>query len=59
MIIVSNVSASISGVLEPAGRDNSTGVISSQYLKDATDPRVFVRPFDPTTQESLALELGP
>jgi ABC-type branched-subunit amino acid transport system substrate-binding protein len=36
--IISNVSASISGVLEPAGRDNSTGVISSQYLKDATDP---------------------
>jgi hypothetical protein len=36
--IISNVSASISGVLEPAGKDNSTGVISSQYLKDATDP---------------------
>jgi branched-chain amino acid transport system substrate-binding protein len=36
--IISNVSASISGVLEPAGRDNSTGVISSQYLKDSTDP---------------------
>ncbi len=32
------MSASISGVLEPAGRDNSIGVISSQYLKDATDP---------------------
>lgn len=38
VIILSNVSASISGVLEPAGRDNSLGVISSQYLKDATDP---------------------
>ena len=25
-------------MLEPAGKDNSTGVISSQYLKDATDP---------------------
>ena len=36
--IISNVSASISGVLEPAGKDNATGVISSQYLKDATDP---------------------
>ena len=36
--IISNVSASISGVLEPAGKDNSTGVISSQYLKDSTDP---------------------
>ena len=32
------MSASISGVLEPAGRDNSIGVISSQYLKDSTDP---------------------
>ncbi|GIQ73905.1 ABC transporter substrate-binding protein [Bradyrhizobium sp. RD5-C2] len=36
--IISNVSASISGVLEPAGKDNSTGVISSQYLNDSTDP---------------------
>ncbi|UGY01941.1 ABC transporter substrate-binding protein [Bradyrhizobium quebecense] len=36
--IISNVSASISGVLEPAGKDNSIGVISSQYLKDSTDP---------------------
>jgi len=36
--VISNVSASISGVLEPAGKDNSTGVISSQYLKDSTDP---------------------
>jgi len=36
--IISNVSASISGVLEPAGRENSVGVISSQYLKDSTDP---------------------
>ena len=36
--ILSNVSASISGVLDPAGRDNSVGVISSQYLKDSTDP---------------------
>ena len=25
-------------MLEPAGKDNSTGVISSQYLKDSTDP---------------------
>ncbi|MCP4620220.1 MAG: ABC transporter substrate-binding protein [Bradyrhizobium sp.] len=38
VVLISNVSASISGVLEPAGRDNSTGVVSSQYLKDATDP---------------------
>ena len=49
--IISNVSASISGVLEPAGKDNSTGVISSQYLKDATDP---ANKDDPGTREWLA-----
>jgi branched-chain amino acid transport system substrate-binding protein len=49
--IISNVSASISGVLEPAGRDNSTGVISSQYLKDSTDPNLKD---DPGTREWLA-----
>jgi branched-chain amino acid transport system substrate-binding protein len=49
--IISNVSASISGVLEPAGRDNSVGVISSQYLKDSTDPSLKD---DPGYQEWLA-----
>jgi ABC-type branched-subunit amino acid transport system substrate-binding protein len=49
--IISNVSASISGVLEPAGRDNSTGVISSQYLKDSTNPDIKD---DPGYQEWLA-----
>jgi branched-chain amino acid transport system substrate-binding protein len=49
--IISNVSASISGVLEPAGRDNSTGVISSQYLKDSTSPDIKD---DPGYQEWLA-----
>jgi len=49
--IISNVSASISGVLEPAGRENSTGVISSQYLKDSTDPSLKD---DPGYKEWLA-----
>ena len=49
--IISNVSASISGVLEPAGRDNSIGVISSQYLKDSTDPSLKD---DPGYKEWLA-----
>jgi branched-chain amino acid transport system substrate-binding protein len=49
--IISNVSASISGVLEPAGRDNATGVISSQYLKDSTDPSLKD---DPGYKEWLA-----
>jgi branched-chain amino acid transport system substrate-binding protein len=49
--IISNVSASISGVLESAGRDNSVGVISSQYLKDSTDPSLKD---DPGYKEWLA-----
>lgn len=49
--IISNVSASISGVLEPAGREASTGVISSQYLKDSTDPTLKD---DPGYKEWLA-----
>ena len=51
LVIISNVSASISGVLEPAGRDNSIGVVSSQYLKDATDPALND---DPGYKEWLA-----
>jgi branched-chain amino acid transport system substrate-binding protein len=35
---MSVVSISITAVLRPAGLDKSTGVISAQYLKDATDP---------------------
>jgi branched-chain amino acid transport system substrate-binding protein len=50
-VIISNVSASITGVLEPAGRDNATGVITSQYLKDSTDPGLKD---DPGYQEWLA-----
>ncbi|MFI5012772.1 MAG: ABC transporter substrate-binding protein [Hyphomicrobiales bacterium] len=36
--IVNNVSASVGGVLVPAGLDNSKGVLSTAYLKDPTDP---------------------
>jgi branched-chain amino acid transport system substrate-binding protein len=36
--IVNNVSASVGGVLNPAGLDNSKGVLSTAYLKDPTDP---------------------
>jgi branched-chain amino acid transport system substrate-binding protein len=36
--LLNNVSQSIGSVLKPAGLDNSTGILSSYYLKDATDP---------------------
>jgi len=36
--IVNNVSASVGGVLTPAGLDNAKGVLSTAYLKDPTDP---------------------
>jgi branched-chain amino acid transport system substrate-binding protein len=34
---LNNVSASVGAVLKPAGLDNSTGLLSTQYLKDPTD----------------------
>jgi branched-chain amino acid transport system substrate-binding protein len=36
--LLNNVSQSIGGVLKPAGLDNSRDILSSYYLKDATDP---------------------
>jgi branched-chain amino acid transport system substrate-binding protein len=36
--IVNNVSNSLGGVLNPAGFDNATGVLSTAYYKDPTDP---------------------
>jgi branched-chain amino acid transport system substrate-binding protein len=36
---LANVSASVAAVLKPAGLDNSTGIITAAYLKDATDPQ--------------------
>ncbi len=34
---LANVSASVAAVLKPAGFDNSKGIITASYLKDATD----------------------
>jgi branched-chain amino acid transport system substrate-binding protein len=36
---LNNVSSSIGSVLKPAGLDKSTGVITTVYLKDVTDPQ--------------------
>ena len=36
--ILNNVSNSVGAVLRPAGAESARGVISSGYLKDATDP---------------------
>ena len=36
---LNNVSTSVGSVLKPAGLDKSTGVITTAYLKDATDPQ--------------------
>ena len=38
-VIISNVSASTATVMKPAGLDNSQGVISAAYAKDASDPQ--------------------
>jgi branched-chain amino acid transport system substrate-binding protein len=35
--VVNNVSASIGGVLKPAGFESAQGIVSAAYLKDATD----------------------
>jgi branched-chain amino acid transport system substrate-binding protein len=37
--IVSNVSSSVGGVLKPAGFENSQGILSANYAKDASDPQ--------------------
>ena len=39
MHFLNNVSASIGGVITPAGPENAQGIISSAYLKDPTDPQ--------------------
>ncbi|CAN5124433.1 ABC transporter substrate-binding protein [soil metagenome] len=38
-MIIANVSASTATVMKPAGFDNSQGVISASYAKDASDPQ--------------------
>jgi ABC-type branched-subunit amino acid transport system substrate-binding protein len=37
--ILNNVSASVGSVIKPAGYENSQGIISAAYLKDASDPQ--------------------
>jgi branched-chain amino acid transport system substrate-binding protein len=37
--ILSYVSASIGGVIKPAGFDNAQGIVSAAYFKDPNDPR--------------------
>jgi branched-chain amino acid transport system substrate-binding protein len=37
--IISNVSASVGGVLEPAGFEISQGILSAAYIKDGSDPQ--------------------
>ncbi|KJC57578.1 branched-chain amino acid ABC transporter substrate-binding protein [Bradyrhizobium sp. LTSPM299] len=37
--IVANVSASVGGVMQPAGFENSQGILSAAYLKDGADPQ--------------------
>jgi branched-chain amino acid transport system substrate-binding protein len=39
MHIISNVSASVGGVLEPAGIEISQGILSATYVKDGADPQ--------------------
>src|ERR1700726_3675221 len=36
---LNNVSSSIGSVMKPAGFENSQGIISAAYLKDASDPQ--------------------
>jgi branched-chain amino acid transport system substrate-binding protein len=37
--IVSNVSASVGGVMKPAGYENAQGILSAAYAKDGADPQ--------------------
>jgi len=39
MFILNNVGASTGTVMKPAGFENSQGIISAAYAKDATDPQ--------------------
>jgi branched-chain amino acid transport system substrate-binding protein len=48
--LLASISASVGSVLKPAGLDNSTGVISLNYLKDPTDVKYAS---DPAMKEWL------
>jgi len=39
MHIVTNVSASVGGVIKPAGFENAQGILSAAYAKDGADPQ--------------------
>ncbi len=39
LVILTNVSASVGSVMQPAGFDNAQGVLSAAYAKDGTDPQ--------------------
>jgi branched-chain amino acid transport system substrate-binding protein len=39
LYIVANVSASVGGVMKPAGFENSQGILSAAYAKDGADPQ--------------------
>ena len=41
--IVSSVSASVGGVIKPAGFENAQGILSAAYAKDGSDPAVGQR----------------
>ncbi|ETR76337.1 branched-chain amino acid ABC transporter substrate-binding protein [Afipia sp. P52-10] len=51
VFFLSNTSTSVATVLRPAGFDNAKGIISTAYLKDATDP---AWKDDPATKAWLA-----
>jgi branched-chain amino acid transport system substrate-binding protein len=48
LLFLANISSSIKAVIEPAGTENSKGIISSAYLKDPDDPQ-FVN--DPAVKD--------
>jgi branched-chain amino acid transport system substrate-binding protein len=39
MHLLSNVSASVGGVMQPAGYENAQGILSAAYAKDGADPQ--------------------
>lgn len=51
LIVLNSVASSVSAVLEPAGLENSTGIISAISVKDPTDPQWKD---DPETRDFLA-----
>jgi branched-chain amino acid transport system substrate-binding protein len=51
VLFLASISNSVGSVLRPAGLEASTGVLSTNYLKDATDP---TWKDDPATKEWIA-----